>query len=182
MSFRKPCHMPFRKLILPFTLTGYIHTEKYSPKSYVVTFHTQMNSSQSEERTMAFTHEINDTSNKNRERCFFTYEKNDTSNQRPQRCVSFAPKFPPFIGACSAIRRHSTREVSSKCFSCKKKNWKHLGNWSGIVSLVLLSMKETVESRQNNSGRRKNRTRRKLKLCFLSELPGAIPGATLSSI
>ena len=23
MSFRKPCHMPFRKLIPPFTLTGY---------------------------------------------------------------------------------------------------------------------------------------------------------------
>ena len=22
MSFRKPCHMPFRKLIPPFTLTG----------------------------------------------------------------------------------------------------------------------------------------------------------------
>ena len=24
MSFRKPCHMPFRKLIPPFTLTGKI--------------------------------------------------------------------------------------------------------------------------------------------------------------
>ena len=32
----------------------YIHTEKYSPKSYVVNFHTQMSSSQSEERTMIF--------------------------------------------------------------------------------------------------------------------------------
>ena len=30
---------------------------------------------------------------------FFTCEKNNTSNQKPQRCVSFAPKFPPFIGA-----------------------------------------------------------------------------------
>ena len=80
----------------------YIHTEKYSPKSYVVNFRTQMSSSQSEERTMVFTREKNYTSNQNRERCFFTCEKNDTSNQKPQRCVSFAPKFPPFIAACSA--------------------------------------------------------------------------------
>ena len=63
----------------------YIHTEKYSPKSYVLNFRTQISSSQSEERTMVFTR-----------------EKNDTSNQKPQRCVSFAPKFPPFIAACSA--------------------------------------------------------------------------------
>ena len=33
----------------------YIHTEKYSPKSYVVNFRTQISSSQSEERTMVFT-------------------------------------------------------------------------------------------------------------------------------
>ena len=51
---------------------------------------------------MVFTREKNDTSNQNREPCFFTCEKNDTSNQKPQRCVSFAPKFPPFIAACSA--------------------------------------------------------------------------------
>ena len=49
----------------------YIHTEKYSPKSYVVHFHTQMNSIQSDEWTMVFTCEENDTSNKNREQCFF---------------------------------------------------------------------------------------------------------------
>ena len=58
--------------------------------------HRQMSSSQSEERK--------DTSNRNRERCFFTCEKNDTSNQKPQRCVSFASKFPPFIGACNLQR------------------------------------------------------------------------------
>ena len=46
----------------------YIHTEKYSPKSYVVNFRTQISSSQSEERTMVFTREKNDTSNQNRER------------------------------------------------------------------------------------------------------------------
>ena len=35
----------------------YIHTEKYSSKSYVVNFRTQISSSQSEERTMVFTRE-----------------------------------------------------------------------------------------------------------------------------
>ena len=89
----------------------YIHTEKYLPKSYVVNFCTQISSSQSEERTMVFTREKNDTSNQNRERCFFTCEKNDTSNQKPQRCVSFAPKFPPFIAACSAAS-HTFNEES----------------------------------------------------------------------
>ena len=32
----------------------HIHTEKYSQKSYLVNFHTEMSSSQSEERTMFF--------------------------------------------------------------------------------------------------------------------------------
>ena len=52
----------------------YIHTEKYSPKSCVINFRTQISSSQSEERTMVFTREKNDTSNQHRERCFFTCE------------------------------------------------------------------------------------------------------------
>ena len=99
----------------------YIHTEKYSRKSYVVNFHTQMSSCRSEERTMFFTCEKNDTSNQNRKWCFFTCEKNDTSNQNSQRCVSFAPKFLPFIGACSALTlqvlcRHSMRTVFLKEF------------------------------------------------------------------
>ena len=42
-----------------------IHTEKYSPKSYVVNFHTQISFSQSEGRAMVFTRQKNNTSNKN---------------------------------------------------------------------------------------------------------------------
>ena len=42
----------------------------------------------------------------------------------------------------------------SKCFS-RKKSEKHLGNWSGIVSFVLLSMKKTVGKWEKNSRRRK---------------------------
>ena len=82
----------------------------------------EMSSSQSEEWTMVFTREKNDTFNQNRERCFFTCEKNDTSNQKPQRCVSFAPKFPPFLAACWApLRPHSRRKVFLKEFFLIKK-------------------------------------------------------------
>ena len=69
---------------------------------------------------MVFTHEKNDTSNQNRERCFFTCEKNNTSNQKPQRCVSFAPKFPPFMQLAAPLRTHSTRKVLLKEFSSLK--------------------------------------------------------------
>ena len=109
----------------------YIHTKKYSP-SYLVNFRTQISSSQSEERTMVFTR-----------------GKNDTSNQKPQRCASFAPKFPPFIAACT----HSTRKVLLQEFFSLKK-WKTFRKWSGIVSFVSQSIKKTVErSRRNNSGK-----------------------------
>ena len=99
----------------------FIYTGKYSPKRYVVNFRTQISCSQSEERTMVFTREKYDTSNQNRERCFFTCEKNETSNQKPQRCVSFAPKFPPFIAACSAAS-HTFNEKSftQRVFLAKK--------------------------------------------------------------
>ena len=111
------------KLALKFIISPknayHIHTEKYSPKSYVVNFHMQMSSSQSEERMMFFTCEKNGTSNQNRKWCFSTCEKNDMSNQNSQRCVSLMPKFLPFIGTCSALAlrvlcRHSTRKVFLK--------------------------------------------------------------------
>ena len=56
----------------------------------------------------------------------------------------------------------------SKSFS-RKKVKKHLGNLSGIVSYIFLSMKTIVESQLNNSGRGKTE-RDVSKLCFLSEL------------
>ena len=94
----------------------YILTKKLCRK-----FCTQISSSQSEKRTMVFTREKNDTSNQNRERCFFTCEKKDTSNQKPQRCVSFAPKFPPFIAACSAASHtFSDKSFIQRVFLAKK--------------------------------------------------------------
>ena len=141
----------------------YIRTEKYSPKSYVVNFRTQISSSQSEERTMVFTWEKNNTSNQNRERSFFTCEKNDTSNQKPQRCVSFAPRFPPFLKAGSAAS-HTFNEKSftRRVFLAKKKG-KTFRKWSGIVSFVSLSIKKTLESWRNNSG--KGKTERDVSFC-----------------
>ena len=59
------CNLLFRLFRLVHVFIIIIHTEKYSPKSYVVNFHTQMSSTQSEERTMVFTREKYDTSNKN---------------------------------------------------------------------------------------------------------------------
>ena len=101
---------------------------------------------------MVFTREKNDTSNQNRKRRFFTYEKNDTSNQKPHRCVSFAPKFPPLIAACSATS-HTFNEKSftQRVFLAKKV--KNFREWIGIVSFVSLSIKKTVESQRNNSGK-----------------------------
>ena len=51
-----------RPKVVPFSgfrhiTVYYIHNEKYSPKSYVVNFRTQISSSQSEERRMVFTRE-----------------------------------------------------------------------------------------------------------------------------
>ena len=91
-------------------------------------------------------------------RCFFTCEKNDTSNQKPQRCVSFAPNFPPFIGACT-LRR-------PRFVSCSRKlNWNRFAykfmyyRWSNLK----ITSKLTIEGK-------KNQTRRKLVLSIGAKL------------
>ena len=57
---------------MDYTTVYYIPTEKYSPKSYVINFPTQVCSSQSEKQM-----------------------------KKPQWFMSFMPNFPPFTGACS---------------------------------------------------------------------------------
>ena len=112
------CHWNLRLLVQIDIY--YIHTEKNSPKSDVANFHTQMGSSQSEERTMVFTLEKNATTNKNRERRFFTCEKNDTSIRSHSdvwvsRQNSHLLKA---LAACSAVFADIQREsFFSKCFS-----------------------------------------------------------------
>ena len=159
-----------RPKVVPFSgfrhiTVHYINNEKYSPNSYVVNFRTQISSSQSEERTMVFTREKNDTSNQNRERCFFTCEKNDTSNQKPQRCVSFAPKFPPFIAARSAAS-HTCNEKSFTQRVCLAKKVKNISEieWNSFVCFTV--DKENGRETAKQQRKRKNRTRRKLLFCF----------------
>ena len=94
----------------------YIHTEKYSPKSYVVNLHTKMSSSLEEERAIFSTREKKKAIRPIRiaNDVFFTCKKNDTSHdQKSQRCVSFATKFPPFIERfhMTSRRHESTRKV-----------------------------------------------------------------------
>ena len=99
---------------------------------------------------------------------FFTYEKNDTSNQRPQRCVSFAPKFPPFIAACSAASHtFNVKSFTQRVFLAKKvKNISEM-EWNSFVCFAVDKENGREPVKQQ---RKENRTRRKLLLCFLSEL------------
>ena len=60
------------------------------------------------------------------------------------------------------LRTHSTRKVLLKEFFSLKK-WKTFRKWSGIVSFVSLSIKKTIESRRNNSG--KGKTERDVSFC-----------------
>ena len=102
---------------------------------------------------MVFTREKNNTSNQNRERCFFTCEKNDTSNQKPQRCVSFAPKSPPFIAACSAAS-HTFNEKSftQRVFLTKKV--KNISKMEGeaMFPLFTASVSRYIKRRYSGNG------------------------------
>ena len=148
----------------------YILRYIYSLKSYVVNLQRKwVLASQSSGRRFSHVKKKkqkqkqtkNDTSNQNRVRLFFTRERNDASDKKPQRCVSFAPQFPPFIGACGLQRL--CLEVTSQIFKEKRFSPRALLLGKGeayrklewVVSYISLSM---------NSGRGKNRMRRKLKL------------------
>ena len=123
----------------------YIHTEKYSPKSYVVNFRTQISSSQSEERTMVFTR-----------------EKNDTSNQKPQRC-EFRAKIPACHCSLQRHFAHIRREkFYSRVFLAKKvKNISEM-EWNSFVCFTVVK-ENGIESRRNNSG--KGKTEREVSFC-----------------
>ena len=89
----------------------YIHTEKYSPKSCVVNFDTQMSSSQSEEWTMVFTREKNDTSNQNRERGFLHVRKWYIQSEATEVCELRA-KIPTFSCSLVNVTSHTFEERS----------------------------------------------------------------------
>ena len=83
--------------------------------------------------------------------------------------MSFAPKFPPFIAACSAAS-HTFNEKSftQRVFLAKKvKNISEM-EWNSFVCFTVDKENGREPAKQQRKG--KNRTRRKLLLCFLSEL------------
>ena len=116
---------------------------------------------------MIFTREKNDTSNRNREQCFFTCEKNDMSNQKLQRSVSFAPKLPPFIAACSApSHTFNEKSFTQRVFLAKKvKNISEM-EWNSFVCFSVDKENGREQAKQQRKG--KNRTRRKLLLCYFA--------------
>ena len=111
---------------------------------------------------MVFTREKNDTSNQNRERCFCTCEKNDTSNQKPQRCESFAPKFPPFIAACSvASYTLKGKSFTQSVFLAKKvKNISEMERNSFVCFTV-----DKENGREPAKQQRKGKTERHVSFC-----------------
>ena len=143
-----------------------LHT--YSLKSYVVDLqckwvlanqssgrcfsHVKIKKKQKQKQTK------NDTSNQNRVRLFFTRERNDAFDKKPQRCVSFAPKFPPFIGACG-LQRLCFEVTTSQIFKEKRFSPRFLllGNWGAsrklewIVSYISLSMNSGKGKKQNET-------------------------------
>ena len=164
--------MPYTEKLLPKVAPSsgfrhitvyYINDGKYSPNSYVANFRTQISSSQSEERTMVFTGGKNDTSNQNRERCFFTCEKKMIHPIWSHRGVWVSRQNSHLLLQRAApLRTLATRKVLLKEFVSLKKR-KTFRKLSGIASFVSLSIKKTVESRRNNSG--KGKTERDVSFC-----------------
>ena len=108
---------------------------------------------------MVFTREKNDTSKQNRERCFFTCEKNDTSNQKPQRCVSFTPKFPPFIAACStASHTFNEKSFTQRVFLAKRvKNISEM-EWNSFVCFTFDKENGREPAKQQRKGKKRTRS------------------------
>ena len=107
--------------------------------------------------------------NENCKQCVFTCEKNDMSNQKPQRWVILVPKFLPFITACSAASHtFNKKSFTQTVFLAKKvKNISEM-EWNSFVCFTVDKENGREPAKQQRKG--KNRTRRKLLLCFLSEL------------
>ena len=88
---------------------------------------------------------------------------------RSRSCVSFAPKFPPFIAACSTAS-HTFNEKSFTQRVCLAKKVKNISEmeWNSFVCFTVDKENGREPVKQQRKGI--NRTRRKLLLCFLSWL------------
>ena len=131
-----------------------------------------MSSSQSEEWTMVFIREKKwYVQSESRTMFFHMWEKWYVQSEATvrTRCVSFAPKFPPSIAACSAAS-HTFNEKSftQRVFLSKKvKNISEM-EWNSLVCFTVDEENGREPAKQQR--KEKNIKRRKLLLCFLSEL------------
>ena len=117
----------------------YIHTEKYSQKSYLINFHTEMSSSQSEERTMFFICEKKWYLKSELQMMFFhVWEKWYVQLELTEVCESYA-KIPAFYRRlqcphfASASQTFNKKSFSQRVFLIKKwkTSWKL--EWNSFV-------------------------------------------------
>ena len=99
----------------------YVYTEKYSPKSYVIIFRTQISSSQSEEQTMVFTREKSDYVQSESQTMFFhVYEKRYIQSEATE-VYEFRKNSRLLLQLAVPLRIHSTRkDLLKEFFSLKK--------------------------------------------------------------
>ena len=148
-----------------------MHTEKYSPKSSVVNFDTQMSSSRSEEWTMVSHVKkmirpiriANDVS---------SHVRKMIRPIRSNRGVLWVSRQNSRLFSEFAERRFAhirgEKFFSNSFFSLKKvKNISEM-EWNSFVCFTVDKENCGEPAKQQRKG--KNRTRRKLMLCFLSEL------------
>ena len=121
-------------------------------KAYVVDFRTQISSSQSEERTMFF----------------HVWEKWYVQSEATE-VSEFRAKIPAFIAACSAASHtFSEKSFTQRVFLARKVNNISGMEWNSFVCFTVDEENGREQAKQQRKG--KNRTRRKLLLCFSSEL------------
>ena len=146
----------------------YIHTEKYSPKSYVGNFRTQISSSQSEEWTMIFTRKkmirpiriANDV---------FPSVRKMIRPIRSHRGVWVSRQNSLLLLQLAApLHTFNVKSFTQRVFLAKTvKNISQM-EWNSFVCFTVDKENGREPAKQQRKGI--NRTRRKLLLCFLSEL------------
>ena len=164
----KERRLPIKTSEISGILLYYIHTEKYSPKSYVVNFRTQLVlANQRSERWFSHVKRMippiriaNDV---------FSRVRKVIRPIRSHRGAGFAPKFSPFIATCSsASHTFNEKSFTRRVFLAKKV--KNITVMERNRFMCFTVNKENGREPAKKQRKGKNRTRRKLLLCFLSEL------------
>ena len=138
-----------------------------------------MNSTQSDEWTMVFTSEENDTSNKNPEDCLFFFFLRMRKMICPIRrhwSVWVSRQNSPLLKALAAYstlcstdsQSFNEKSFSRRVFLIKKWKASLKSEWNGFVCFTF--EEENCREPTKQQQKRKKRTSHKLTLCFLPEL------------